>query len=74
MRAFMSQVSFWRGAGGGLGVQAAGAGRPAARFSEAVISSAWPRVVPQWQVATRLGTRRLQLGQVQVTDDMGLSS
>src|SRR5262249_53092645 len=74
INALMSQVSGVRGSGLGFGVQAAGAGFRAARAWAAVISSAWRRLVPQWQGAMRVGTRRLQLGQVQVTDDMGLPS
>jgi hypothetical protein len=62
------------GIGRGRGVQALGSGRFAAACSAAAAWSAWARVVPQWQVETRLGTRRLQFGHSHVTDDIGLPS
>ena len=37
-------------------------GRASAAAAEAALSSAWARVVPQWQAGARPGTRRPQVG------------
>jgi hypothetical protein len=60
--------------GRGRGVHAFGVGRLAWDSWAAVTCAACSRVVPQWHVETRLGTRRLQLGHAHVTDDIGLPS
>ena len=72
--AFTSRPRGVRGKARGRGVQARGAGRFEAVSWATTIWSAWARVVPQWQVETRLGTRRLQFGHAHVTDDIGLTS
>jgi hypothetical protein len=73
-RSFTSRPSGVRRMGRGRGVHAFGAGRFAWDSWAAVACTACSRVVPQWQVEIRLGTRRLQLGHAHVTDDIGLPS
>jgi hypothetical protein len=46
-----------------------GTGRAGAAGAAAAISAAWARVIPQWQVTARRGTRRPQLGQDQVWEE-----